>query len=571
MIRRSITVLIQISLLYSLIMALILHPTWKSDAQSQAQGGMIMPMAEPPGPSTWLLGQPYGNTTGAYRLSTIFYEAGQGLHFGLDFPMPCGTELIAVADGEVVGVDNLARGAGPHNLLIDHPALGVVTLYGHLLERPNLNLNQPVRQGQVVALSGDPDGTCTSRPHLHFEVRARDYRTAYNPIAYIPANWNMLSSIGSFSYPLFQQDLYNPRQWMTLFDQPDVAFGGRLLNRYSATFPPAFDQRPPNSAPPARQLEPLPPNSEWRLRRVTYDGCCAVFWFHPTDPDRLYVIDGTAGTLAGVIEWDVTNSSPIAVVETAPPSYTSAGGTWRLRLNGLMTQLENVETGQIVSVNTGGNLPALNANNTQLMWMNQAYPTAPGEPPAPITIWLNDLSGNNGRLLREQRGGGASWIDSTRILLNTPVENTRERIYEVWTLTDNSVYTLGRFDNIRNVSIAPGGSYMMYYLTFQEDSTQDGIYALPIEAGALPQKMAWFGSWQWRDSQSVYLFPFDPNTDFFTLAYYELNTGRYETLVSPEDLLFTPLNGAWDVSADGRRIVFQSAFDQALYVLEQVG
>ncbi|MDX1522177.1 MAG: hypothetical protein R3264_11155, partial [Anaerolineae bacterium] len=45
----------------------------------------ILPFAEPPGPSTWLLGQSYGNTTGAFVQREIFYQAGQGIHFGLDF------------------------------------------------------------------------------------------------------------------------------------------------------------------------------------------------------------------------------------------------------------------------------------------------------------------------------------------------------------------------------------------------------------------------------------------------------------------------------------------------------
>ncbi len=291
--------LLKITILYIFVMVILLRPT-PTISTAQNGGGMIMPMAAPPGPSTWLFGQPYGNTTGSFRFGNAFYSAGQGLHFGLDFPMPCGTELVAVADGEVVGVDNMARGAGPHNLLIDHPGLGVVTLYGHLLERPNLALNQPVRQGQVVGLSGDPDITCVSRPHLHFEVRARDYRSAYNPIRYIEANWNMLANIGSYSYPLFQQDLYNSRQWMTLFDQPDVAFGGRFLNRYTLTFPPLPNQRPPASAAPLRTLAPLPADSQWQIRRIAYEGCCAVFWFHPTQPDVLYVIDGSPGTPAGV-------------------------------------------------------------------------------------------------------------------------------------------------------------------------------------------------------------------------------------------------------------------------------
>ena len=37
-----------------------------------------LPFQGPPGPSTWFLGQPYGNTRGAFILREMFYLAGQG-------------------------------------------------------------------------------------------------------------------------------------------------------------------------------------------------------------------------------------------------------------------------------------------------------------------------------------------------------------------------------------------------------------------------------------------------------------------------------------------------------------
>jgi len=39
------------------------------------------------------------------------------------------------------------------------------------LERAHLAPGEPVKRGQIIALTGDPDETCTSRPHLHLEIR----------------------------------------------------------------------------------------------------------------------------------------------------------------------------------------------------------------------------------------------------------------------------------------------------------------------------------------------------------------------------------------------------------------
>ena len=79
-----------------LIFVIFVLQAFLSTAQSTDKP-LILPMQEPASPSTWLLGQPYGNTRGAFRNADRWYSAGQGLHFGLDFSMPCGTTLVAAA------------------------------------------------------------------------------------------------------------------------------------------------------------------------------------------------------------------------------------------------------------------------------------------------------------------------------------------------------------------------------------------------------------------------------------------------------------------------------------------
>ncbi len=93
-------------------------------AQAVEQKPFILPFKEPPGANTWLLAQAYGNTVGAYLQRDTTYAAGQGIHFGVDLSAPCGTEIVAMADGVVFAADDLRFGAAPHNLMIDHPDLG---------------------------------------------------------------------------------------------------------------------------------------------------------------------------------------------------------------------------------------------------------------------------------------------------------------------------------------------------------------------------------------------------------------------------------------------------------------
>ena len=119
-------------------------PNWLAPrsvlAQEETPPPFMLPFDTPPSPSTWLMGQFYGNTTSAYRFRNIWYPRGQGLHFGLDFSAPCGTEVVAIGDGIVAKVDASEHGSGPHNLVIRHEAAGYASLYGHLMERPRLNV-----------------------------------------------------------------------------------------------------------------------------------------------------------------------------------------------------------------------------------------------------------------------------------------------------------------------------------------------------------------------------------------------------------------------------------------------
>ncbi len=198
-----------------------------------------LPFGDPPGPDTWLLVQPYGNTTGAFRQRTTTYAAGQGLHFGVDLSARCGYPIVAIGEGTVAKVDAAEHGSAPHNLMIDHPN-GFASFYGHLLERPNLTVGQVVRRGEVIAQVGDPDETCTSRPHLHLEIRnAGGYTRAYNPITLIDADWDTLGLTGGFSRG-FARDLSDPRRWQRLDDQPETRFGGPLLNNYPNPWPPEW-------------------------------------------------------------------------------------------------------------------------------------------------------------------------------------------------------------------------------------------------------------------------------------------------------------------------------------------
>ena len=206
--------------------------------QQAADRPFILPFAEPPGPDTWLLGQTYGNTVGAYFNRNTTYRFSGGIHFGIDLSAPCGTEIVAHRRrrGGAGGRDRLRIVAAQP----DHrpPAAWLLQRStGICWSGRTVTPGQEVKQGEVVALSGDPEETCFGRPHLHLEIRDYPGRGwKYNPVNLIDADWDNLALVGSFRSG-FERDLDEPRKWQQLDDQPPAVTGGPILNNFANPWP----------------------------------------------------------------------------------------------------------------------------------------------------------------------------------------------------------------------------------------------------------------------------------------------------------------------------------------------
>lgn len=128
---------------------------------------------------------PYGSTRGG-QIRT---------HHGVEFDVPRGTEILAVASGTVIVAGSDAEIAyGPHTdfygnlVILEHDSRlngqPVYTLYAHLTS-PLVVVGQYVDAEQPIALSG-ASGVADG-PHMHFEVRVgqNSYDATYNPLLWL--------------------------------------------------------------------------------------------------------------------------------------------------------------------------------------------------------------------------------------------------------------------------------------------------------------------------------------------------------------------------------------------------
>lgn len=129
-------------------------------------GGMICPVKNP-------------------RISSIYgwrihpKSGKRKFHKGIDFAVPTGTPVFAVADGIVRFTKD--EGGYGNSVVIDHPQLGAATRYAHN-SKFAVSAGQKVKQGDVIAYSGNT-GYSTG-PHSHVEVLLKGDKSI-DPAKYI--------------------------------------------------------------------------------------------------------------------------------------------------------------------------------------------------------------------------------------------------------------------------------------------------------------------------------------------------------------------------------------------------
>lgn len=538
----------------------------------EVQKPFILPFAEPPGPATWLVAQPYGNTTYAYQQRNVIYRLSGGIHFGTDLAAPCGTEVVAIADGVVFAVDNLNFGSGPHNLMIDHPDLGYASLYGHLLEAPDLKVGQQVKRGEPVALSGDPAETCHGRPHLHLEIRDLTHVRKYNPQALIDADWDNLATIGAFR-STFEYDLDEPRKWQHLDDQPEVTVGGPLVNDFARPWPPdvvlipmprvfAVSGRGAGSESPLAASEPA-------LQRLAEGGCCT----QPTwsaDSRSVLVIDRpNAETPTGIWRYDITENDLEADLFSDRIAFYTADHVYRVVVSADTTTIEQVETGASWTVPARGQPVSISPGQTRIAWQvvnDQDYMIENRV----TQIFVANLDGNEAqRVVTIPRGAFAGWISEDAILFSgrESLKADEQIIYSL-SLVTGERKELVRGERLRGALPSPDGVWLAYYIAPDEDPMQNGVWVMRTDGSARHRlDISLFGSYRWRDDRRLIILPFRQEAAYHELWEFNVESLAARRLTDPDTTPFKIANDNWCVSPDGQKVAFVESRDRNLWVL----
>ncbi len=102
------------------------------------------------------------------KITTAYGKKGKmwskGYHTGVDFAVPAGTNVLAVADGKI----EAANWGGSYGTQLVCKVEGGWVIYAHL-SKALVKAGDKVTKGQHVGESGNTGNS--SGPHLHFEMR----------------------------------------------------------------------------------------------------------------------------------------------------------------------------------------------------------------------------------------------------------------------------------------------------------------------------------------------------------------------------------------------------------------
>ena len=108
-----------------------------------------------------------------------YAKFGMTGHNGIDYGLPCGTQVVAPYSGQITFVGNDPTGYGLYVFLNDGKTEGVL---GHL-SRIDVRQGQSVSEGQAIGLSGTTGNS--SGCHLHFGIRPVTYNRSNGFLGYV--------------------------------------------------------------------------------------------------------------------------------------------------------------------------------------------------------------------------------------------------------------------------------------------------------------------------------------------------------------------------------------------------
>ncbi len=317
------------------------------------------------------------------------------------------------------------------------------------------------------------------------------------------------------------------------------------------------------TATPFLPVEPTPPDPQ--PVRLTQEGCCSLptwsqdsqwvlFLDKPGEyyPAGLYGVPIAGGERTVVHERVGVYSRSMTLV-----AYPEAGRTYVERWAD-DTRWVIPSQGRIVEFSPSGRSVAWSVGSRSIR-----YPDV-----RQSTIWISDYDGDNAHEVITVNGGyligweaGEDGIYVTGRLGPAMPSG----IWRVDTKTSAARLVI-EAERPRSALLSPGGSYIAFYVALSSDADANGLWIARTD-GSPGIKLDLFGAYRWRYDDVLVVIPLEMDAPGISLWQVDAASGEAVQLTFPQWTAISIANNDWQISPDGRRMVYLSADGRNLWVL----
>lgn len=337
------------------------------------------------------------------------------------------------------------------------------------------------------------------------------------------------------------------------------------------TATPAPTATPIPSVAPSATPSPTPsPTPAPTLKQLTSGGCCVQPYFSPAGEQILFIDKPNPDAPTGIYGVDVANPQPEPVLVYETIGFRSPDQTTVATMQGNLANFTNETTGEKWSIDTGGNWPRFSPDGSRILWSatdrEGPYDRRQSE------LWLANLDGSQAGLRLTITGGGfVGWLPNSQniLLLNRDNFDEEERTLINYSLSSGQSVNLAREKRLRDVEISPGGNWAAYFITFADEPDRNGLWVVSSD-GAIQKKLnvPGFGAYRWRDDNTLLYIPMRASAqESMQLWAVDVSANQSYPLTDSDTLTFSISNGDWDVSSDGRHVVFVNSADQNIWLI----
>jgi Tol biopolymer transport system component len=321
--------------------------------------------------------------------------------------------------------------------------------------------------------------------------------------------------------------------------------------------------RPTNTPTPTPTITPTPMPV---LRQLTTGGCCVMPSWSP-DSKQVLFIDRPSQAESSMYAVDIDR--PQEPQPAGPVGLYSPDGSLVAYPIDVRTVVEKISTGDRWVIPNNGQAVEFSPDSRRVAWEAEAI-SGPYDQ-RQNDIFMANFDGTDAvKVARVYGGGLVGWLPRgiSMLFLGRPSLKTRERTLTALDLRTNEAIDLVTAERIAGVGISPGGSWVSYFISFNEDDERNAIWVQRSDGSGARQIDLW-GAYQWRDDSHLLVIPTRASSDeAFEIWEVNAETGEKQKLTDAAVTPLNILNGDWRVSPDGKYVVFVNSADRNLWLLE---